>query len=213
MHQNSRLMFTRHAAPHFQAGATVLEIGPDGNPSTYRRLLGEREFDWRTADLADVLMPKDGDFRPLSGLTYVMSSEYEIPVADNTFDIVLAGQVIEHVRRIWVWLPELARVTRPGGKVVLISPISWPYHAAPYDCWRIYPDGMRALCDHAGLDVLLSEFESLERPPSRSTYHGVGSDIVAAIHPPSRVRHRIKALVGWPASVSLDLVTVAQVPR
>src|SRR5215211_3649483 len=130
MHDNSSLMFARYAAPHFQPGMRVLEIGPDGDPSTYRRELGDLDVDWQTADLADELVPDvEGFYQAVPEATYTMPIGYEIPVTERIFDVVIAGNVIEHVRKPWAWLPEVARVTRPGRKVVVIAPVSWPYHA------------------------------------------------------------------------------------
>jgi SAM-dependent methyltransferase len=156
MHENSRRMFLHHALP-FLAGATrVLEVGPDRLPSTYATLVRAAAVTppptWHTVDLAS---------RP--GTTYAARSEYEFPIEDGAYDAVVSGQVLEHVRKPWRWLPELARVCRPGGVVITISPISWPYHEAPVDCWRIYPDGLRALHEEAGLDVLQCEWGTLER--------------------------------------------------
>jgi len=37
VHLNSVLLFRRHLAPLFTAGSHVLEIGPDGDPSTFHR--------------------------------------------------------------------------------------------------------------------------------------------------------------------------------
>jgi SAM-dependent methyltransferase len=211
MHRNSALLFSRYATPYFSDGLRVLELGPDSDPSTYRRQLPDLDLDWETADLADSLMPEDGWFRPAAGeATYLMQSEYAIPVAGDTFDVVVAGNVIEHVRRPWLWVPELARVVKAGGKVILICPISWPHHPAPYDCWRIYPDGMRALCEDAGLDVLLARFETLEEAPSRRRYHGVGYDWINPGIKTSRAKEKIKALIGWPVPTALDLVAIAE---
>jgi hypothetical protein len=69
---------------------------------------------------------------------------------------------MEHVKKIWVWLDELKRLAKKGGKIILINPVSWPYHEFPVDCWRIFPDGMKALAEYSQLEVLHSEFESLE---------------------------------------------------
>jgi SAM-dependent methyltransferase len=211
MHENSKLLFERYAAPHFKAGMRVLEIGPDGDPSTYRRQLGQLDCDWRTAELAAALMPSDRFHPAVTETTYRMDDEYTIPAEQDSFDIVLAGQVIEHVRRIWVWLPEVARVTRPGGKVILLSPISWPHHPAPYDCWRIYPDGMEALCADAGLQVTLCEFDALEDVPSKRSYHGVSHSSYKTRRR-NPLRERAKTLLGWPLPNALDLITIAGKP-
>ena len=151
MHLNSQLLFKKHALPKFQDGQRVLEIGPDGHPSTFRKMLGERAFQWDTIDIFE-------DPR----LTFRTQGEYGFPVPDATYDIVLSAQVVEHVRKTWVWMKELTRVCKPGGLVITINPVSWGYHEAPIDCWRIYPEGMKALHEEAGLETELSVFESLE---------------------------------------------------
>jgi SAM-dependent methyltransferase len=175
MHLNSKLLFESHAKPLFRDGMRVLEIGPDSFPSSYQKIVGNGRLVWETIDLYN-----------LSDLNYKSINEYEFPIQSNTFDVVLSGQVIEHVRKIWVWMKEVARVCKPGGLVITINPVSWKYHLAPVDCWRIYPDGMRALYDDAGLEMKKSVFESLE-PWSASPYY--------------MMKQAIKRLIGrkpWP---------------
>jgi len=193
MHLNSKLLFQRYAAEHFHDGQRVLEIGADADPSTHRQQLDGLRLRWETADI------EGGWTRP----TYLMPTEYAIPVPDATFDVVFASQVIEHVRQVWRWMRELVRVTRPGGTIILISPISWPYHEAPIDCWRIYPEGMRALCDEVGLEVVLCESHALEPTVSRRPFFGETATN-------ARRGARIKQLLGWPTPRALDLVTVAR---
>jgi len=161
MHRNSKLLFAKYALPLFTSNARVLEIGPDGFPSTYRKMVPIDKLVWDTLDIYSS-----------PSLTYPKSALYNFPIANDTYDIVLSGQVIEHVERIWRWLPELARVTKPGGLVITINPVSWPYHEAPLDCWRIFPAGMRALCEDSGLTVELCHFESLELPHFRRALPG-----------------------------------------
>jgi SAM-dependent methyltransferase len=128
-----------------------LEIGPNKFPSTYQEIVDNDTITWETLDIFEC-----------SNLTYVAANEYEFPIPDETFDIVLSGQVIEHVRKIWIWMKELSRVCKRGGWVITVNPVSWRYHEAPIDCWRIYPEGMKALYDEAGLEATVSECESLE---------------------------------------------------
>src|SRR4051812_37137093 len=111
MHENSKLLFERHALGLFKPKQKVLEIGPDSFPSTYRKgiLL---DLEWHTLDQHN--NPK---------LTYSGTEEYRFPVPDDVYDITLSGQVIEHVRKPWRWLPELVRVTKRGGYVITINPV------------------------------------------------------------------------------------------
>src|SRR3989338_3374329 len=152
MHLNSELLFRKYLAPLFKSGMKVLEIGPDSkNPDVFRKIVGDSSIVWETIDME----------KTYPELTYVARDEYIFPIEDNYYDIVFSSSVIEHVRKVWVWIAELARVCKKGGKVLTISPISWPYHGVPYDCWRIYPEGMKTLYAEAGLSGESRFFETL----------------------------------------------------
>lgn len=151
MHRNSELLFRKYAFDRILEHFNVLEIGPDRTPrSTYRNMYPDvRSGLWQTIDM-------------VGQTTWRSNNEYSFPIDNSVFDVVLSGQVIEHVRKIWRWMPEVARVCKPGGLIITINPVSWPYHTAPYDCWRIYPEGMAALYDDAGIETILSNVESLD---------------------------------------------------
>lgn len=67
------------------------------------------------------------------------------PVSDNSCDLVISGQTLEHVEAPWLWIKELERICKPGGIIVVIAPWKWEIHRYPKDCWRILPDGMEYL--------------------------------------------------------------------
>jgi ubiquinone/menaquinone biosynthesis C-methylase UbiE len=52
-------------------------------------------------------------------LTVVEASATQIPFADNRFDLVYSFKVLAHVDNIEQALAEMARVTRPGGHLIL----------------------------------------------------------------------------------------------
>lgn len=151
MHRNSLLLFDKYAKPYFKPNLRVLEIGPDTHTWAYRNIVNDNTLTWDTVELF-----------PAPGITHVAKDEYNFPIESDSYDLVLSGQVIEHVRKIWLWMRELARVCKPGGLVITLNPVNWPYHPHPHDCWRIFPEGMKALYDDAGLSVELSHFGSLE---------------------------------------------------
>jgi SAM-dependent methyltransferase len=198
MHTNSRLLFEKYALPEFKRGMRVLEIGPNKVPSTYQSLTGDLPALWHTLDMYDSPM-----------LTYPNSQEYSFAVADSSYDIVVSGQVLEHVKKPWRWLPELARVVRPGGLVITINPVSWPYHEAPVDCWRAYPEGMKALYEDSSLEVTLSYWGSLETPQYRRAVPGVSIEQQGRI---KRVLSRASGLLGLPVERSFDAITIGRKP-
>jgi len=193
MHANSVLLFRKYAVDLFGIGARVLEIGPDRLPSTFQDIVGARCAAWDTIDIA-----------PYKGLTYVARSEYDFPIGEGSYDVVLSAQVIEHVRKPWRWIREVARVCSVGGRVVTINPVSWHYHEAPIDCWRIYPDGMRALYDEAGLIVERSVFESLENGSNRK----LPGNSLEYQPPARRLMNRVFRTVGFHNECAFDTLTI-----
>jgi SAM-dependent methyltransferase len=195
LHSNSKLLFEKYAKQMFAPGMKVLEIGPDGVPSTYQRIVGDSSIVWHTLDI-----------REDCALTYRAQSEYEFPVESNNYDVVLSGQVLEHVRQVWTWMRELARVCKVGGLVITINPVSWPYHEAPIDCWRVFPEGMKALYDYASLSVRLSRWESLEANGHRR----IPGQSAEWQTPRMRRAYRLLSIFGFPVECAYDTITVGE---
>jgi hypothetical protein len=196
MHLNSRLIFEKYATKYFPAGTRVLEIGPDGFPSAYRKMVDRGNLSWDTIDIYH---------HP--NLTHVAPSEYSFPVPDESYDVVVSGQVIEHVRKIWVWMREVVRVCKVGGTVITINPVSWPYHEAPIDCWRAYPEGMKALYEDSSLEVIFSAWESLEEPTFRKYIPGVSREFRSK---PLALANRILGRFGYPVERAYDTITIGR---
>jgi SAM-dependent methyltransferase len=196
MHTNTKLIFAKYGKQFFQPGFRVLEIGPNAFPSAYAEIVNDPTVVWETTDIAD--WPQ---------LTYPNAGEYSFPVPENNYDVVLTGQVIEHVKKIWIWVKELERVCKPGGYVIIINPVSWHFHRVPVDCWRIYPDGMRALLEDTSLQIIDSRFESLEMPGYKRYIPGVSPEWQT---PKVRLYHRVAGFFGIPVQVAYDTITIAQ---
>lgn len=72
------------------------------------------------------------------------------------FDVVVSGQCLEHVLRPWEWIHDVVSLAKPGALIWIIAPNTWKFHECPRDCWRVFPDGLRALFESAGLTVIYS---------------------------------------------------------
>jgi SAM-dependent methyltransferase len=68
-----------------------------------------------------------------------------LPVDDESFDVVLATQVLEHVDDPPVAIRELHRVTAPGGRVLASTHGVMVFHPNPVDHWRWTHTGLERL--------------------------------------------------------------------
>lgn len=69
-------------------------------------------------------------------------------IEDNTFDYVLADQVLEHVAGSpQKAMDECHRVLRPGGIVIQTTCFFNELHMEPADYWRFTPHGLRLLSE------------------------------------------------------------------
>lgn len=80
----------------------------------------------------------------------IVVQPYNYPFEDNSFDVVLSGQAMEHVEDLVKWTNELVRVLKPGGRLCITTVWKMFYHPYPVDTWRIMPDGFRWLFNQNG---------------------------------------------------------------
>ncbi|MDA3855188.1 MAG: methyltransferase domain-containing protein [Candidatus Woesearchaeota archaeon] len=57
-------------------------------------------------------------------------------VKSNSIDIILAGELFEHVQEIEKGISECYRVLKKGGKLLITIPFLYPIHADPWDYQR-----------------------------------------------------------------------------
>jgi SAM-dependent methyltransferase len=74
-------------------------------------------------------------------------------MADQSVDIVLSSQVLEHVPSPADYLREVHRLLRPAGTLILSTHGYWMYHPDPTDFWRWTRDGLVRQIEAAGFKV------------------------------------------------------------
>lgn len=84
----------------------------------------------------------------------VIGRATEVPLADESADIVLCTEVLEHVSDPAAVVREIARLLRPGGRAVITTPFLFPLHEEPYDFIRVTLHHIRWLAEENGLDVV-----------------------------------------------------------
>lgn len=126
----------------------ILDVGSldtSGNDYNYKSIFNNSNWTYTGLDF------EEGD-----NVDIVVSDIYNwFEVSDNSYDIVVCGQLFEHLRFFWLTMAEIERVLRPGGLCCIIAPSGGPKHgAAENDCYRFYEDGMRALAKYVDFEIL-----------------------------------------------------------
>jgi SAM-dependent methyltransferase len=124
-----------HAAPD----ARVLDFGCADQP--YRRLFAP------SAEYVGADLPGN------SLATVEIAADGTVPLDDESFDVVLSTQVLEHVADPATYLAECFRVLRPGGRMLLSTHGIMVHHPDPVDLWRWTCEGLQRIVAEAGFAV------------------------------------------------------------
>jgi SAM-dependent methyltransferase len=154
------------SAPRWHRLAYIIRTLPRGIEELVRDLAltpGARILDYGCADVPyRALFPPTADYvtADLPGnpqASVEIAADGSVPVEDAGFDAVLSTQVLEHVGDPARYLSECHRVLRPGGRLVLSTHGTMPYHPDPVDYWRWTCEGLRRIVEETGLRVVRFE--------------------------------------------------------
>jgi SAM-dependent methyltransferase len=152
-----------------------------------------------------------------------------LPLRDASFDLIVVSHVAEHLTHPEPVFRELARVLRPGGRLLLLTPNRWHYVAlvarlvphrlhVAFNRWRgvdardIFPTAyrantagrLRALAEGAGLEV--ERIDRFETEPEYLAFHFVPYALGVLYE---RVVNRFDALAG----LRVNLLLAARKPH
>lgn len=140
---------------HINQNSIILDVGGRGLSSdrSYQSLFPESRY-----HIADI--------QPGIGVTDIMPGPYDLPFNNETFDLVVSGQMLEHCSNPFKSVAEMKRVMKPNAFIVLIAPSEGPYHDSQ-DCWRFMKDSWRAIAEDVGLE-LVDQWITNNAPDQRS---------------------------------------------
>lgn len=150
MHISSLLNMRYFAEKYMRSDATykVLDIGSqeveNNENGSYRQVFDNPNWKYFGADIVE---GKNVDI--------VLNKPYQWKnIKSKSFDVVVCGQMLEHDEFFWLTMLEIKRILKPEGMCCVIAPSGGPEHRYPVDCYRYYPDGLRAAARYAGLETL-----------------------------------------------------------
>ena len=137
-------------------GDAVLEIGPAHAGSCP---VPEAFVDVQAEVVANGATYVSIDPDPAAGAT--VTADFLEPTAfcaGETFDHIIACEVLEHVPRIWEAPGVLRSLLKPGGTLWFSTPFFFRLHGPKPDCWRLSSDGIQALFGkHFALSIRASD--------------------------------------------------------
>jgi ubiquinone/menaquinone biosynthesis C-methylase UbiE len=108
------------------SGAMVLDVGAGSCP--YRKLFAHCHY---KAQDFKALNDEQLNLGAYGQIDYV-SDAANIPVPDASFDAILCTEVLEHIPEPIRVVREMARILKPGGRLILTAPLGSGIHQEPY---------------------------------------------------------------------------------
>lgn len=134
--QRERDRWMQARAASVPDGSRVLDVGAGTCP--YRQLF--THCDYRTHDFKQYEGVKLGNTHEYGHIDYV-SDVASIPAPDASFDLILCTEVLEHVPEPIAALREMARLLRPGGRLLVTAPLASGLHQLPFHFYGGYTPG------------------------------------------------------------------------
>jgi len=123
---------------------SILDVGSYNVNGCYKTLLQHPRFLYQGLDM------ESGP-----NVDIVAERPYQWPMLkDESFDVVISGQALEHIEFFWLTFSEMCRVLKKGGLMCIIAPRGFPRHRYPVDCYRFDTDGIVALAKYCNLKPL-----------------------------------------------------------
>lgn len=72
---------------------------------------------------------------------------------ENAYALIVCTEVLEHVADWAIGLANLRKLLKPGGRLILTVPFSFPLHMEPFDYFRVTPHGIRRLAERNRFEV------------------------------------------------------------
>lgn len=131
-------------APSFSGH--LLDVGCGSKP--YRNFLLEKKYitQYTGLDIATALVYENGVGPDITwdGIT--------MPFDDNSFDTIMATEVLEHCPDAHRIINEMKRVLKPGGLLFFTVPFIWNLHEVPHDEYRYTPFALQRIFKECDLE-------------------------------------------------------------
>ncbi len=134
---------------------SILDIGSGaGQVADHLLKFADRETRITCIDLSQTMLVRARKRLQSNRPAYVAADVSCLPFADASFDGATCGYVMEHVPDTLGGLAEIARVLRPGGRMLLLATedtFSGAWTSRIWCCRTINREDLREMCESVGL--------------------------------------------------------------
>jgi SAM-dependent methyltransferase len=133
-------------APKFNGH--LLDVGCGRKP--YRRFLLDNKYitEYTGLDIEAAIVYEDGIKPDFTWDGNVM------PFKDNSFDTLMATEVLEHCPNPYQIIKEMERVLKPGGLIFFTVPFLWNLHEVPHDEYRYTPFALQRIFKECSMEEI-----------------------------------------------------------
>ena len=125
---------------------------------------GNCPYQKQIARVSHRILSADIGVNPLANI--IISPAGTLPLLDESIDLVVSFQVLEHVADYQLYLRESARVCKKNGYLLMSVPSVWPFHPHPTDYRRWMEQGLIYDLEKVGFKI--SEIIPVLNPLSSS---------------------------------------------
>lgn len=148
------LAFVEKLLKYGLIASPLLELGAGYGGETCRNLIVDSKIQYFGTDMESA-----------EGVDFVANFEDDseqvgaVFAPIGKFSTILVLNVLEHTFDPIRVLDNAIELLDAGGICIVITPMLWPLHNYPYDCWRINPNFYEEYCRRRGLKLLPDYFE------------------------------------------------------
>jgi len=147
----------------------ILDVGSQcvpGQSDSYKKLFTESPYNYIGLDMVEG-----------HNVDIAVKKAYqwdEIP--DNFCEVLISGQMFEHVEFPWFTISEMARVLKPDGLICIIVPSMQELHRHPVNCQNYFSDGLIALAKYVGLEIIHASTNCAPKGAKIEWYSAINQD-------------------------------------
>ncbi len=162
--------FSNYAKPLIKNSSNVVNLGAAKGEvlghlkkemrEDFYKFITEKNINYTKVDIENV---------PNEGNVIGNAENLHAIIKDESQDLVLAIELLEHTEHFWKVINEMIRICKVGGYILITVPsFNYPKHEYPIDLWRIGPVTLESFFPSDNFKVVKKEIEGDKKSPRRT---------------------------------------------